>query len=233
MFIINPQYAYLALCIGFLLVWVLIYTYSPMTRHEQLRMSLVSIPGGPLSELLYFRDYWYPESAFPIRIGPIHTIVEDMLFAFAFAGIVTTLYQIAVSRSLQRELTLNGGARYTCLGVAIISLLLIWLGANSIFATSIGFLVGTAWMIRQRSDLMWPAMLSGFLTALTMFVVYLVGYHVVANSEELLAGIWKLHQTEWGSKRVVGIPVTELVWAFAFGTLFGPLYAFGRRMRYV
>jgi type IV secretory pathway TrbD component len=159
MFVLNPQYAYLALCVGFVLVWILIYTYSPSTRREQLQMSLICIPGGPLSELLYFRDYWYPESAFPIRIGRIHTIVEDMLFAFAFAGITTVLYQIAVGRSLQRDSTLVGGSRYACLIVTIVSVLLIWGGTNSIFATALGFLAGALWMIARRPDLAWPGAL--------------------------------------------------------------------------
>lgn len=234
MFTLNPQYAYLVLCAGFVLVWILIYTFSPMTRHEQFRMSLVSIPGGPLSELLYFRDYWYPESAFSLRLGPIHTLVEDCLFAFTFAGITATLYQIVRGRYLIAGSHLKGGVRQSCLLVAIVSLPLIFLGeVNSIFATSVGFLFGTAWMVWCRPDLWRPALTSGFLVMLMMLTVYLGGYYAVANSEDILRNIWKLYETPWGTRRVMGIPATELIWAFSFGTLFGPLYAFGLRKRYV
>ncbi|MFZ1626745.1 MAG: hypothetical protein WAT81_03020 [Candidatus Moraniibacteriota bacterium] len=233
MFIINLQYAYLLLCAEFLIVWALIYTYSPLTRHEQIRMSLVSIPGGPLSELLYFRDYWYPQSAFPIRIGPIHTVVEDMLFAFAFAGIVVAFYPFVMRWRLRSNPALSGGVRIAAIVVALTSFFFIWIGVNSIFATSIGFLAAAAWMVARRPGLGWSALWSGVLASLTMFTMYLVGYHIIANSEELLAGVWLLHQTIWGERRVAGIPVTELIWAFSFGTLFGPLYAFGRRKYYV
>lgn len=233
MFTLHPQYAYLVLCSGFVLVWILIYTYIPFTRHEQLRMSVACIPGGPLSELLYFRDYWYPESAFPLQLGPIHTLVEDSLFAFAFAGITTTLYQIVRGHYLIAGSNLKGGARQSCLLVAIVSLSLIFLGElNSIFATSIGFLMGAAWMVWRRPDLFWPALGSGFLVMLMMLAVYLAGYYAVENSEDILRNIWKLYEAPWGSRRMAGIPLTELIWAFSFGTFFGPLYAFGLHKRY-
>lgn len=232
MFVLNPQYVYLVFCAGFLLVWMIIYTYSPTTRHEQLQMSLISVPGGPLSEILYLRDYWHPISAFPIKIGPVHTVVEDLLFAFAFSGIVATLYQLFARKELKSNPALGGGMRLACASVAVASLLLVWFGINSIYATSIGFLVGTIWMVSRRPDLLKPAIASGILVGLGYFGCLGVFYGLVANIEELSKLYWKLDGTSLDI-RFVGIPITELIWAFSFGTLFGPLYAFGRRMSYV
>lgn len=233
MFILNPQYAYLVFCVGFLVVWATIYVYSPMTRHEQFLISLVAIPGGPLIELLYLRDYWYPVSAFPIKIGPVHTVIEDMLFAFAFSGIVTTLYQLFIKKGLEYyDQTLQGGARNSLFRATIISLILIWFGINSIYATSIGFLAGAQLMISRRPDLIKPALWSGVLVSLSYLGCLAVFYGLVANIEELSRLYWKLNGTSLDI-RFFGIPITELSWAFSFGTFFGPFYAFGHRMRYV
>ncbi|MFZ3032305.1 MAG: lycopene cyclase domain-containing protein [Candidatus Moraniibacteriota bacterium] len=232
MFVLNPQYAYLVFCVGFLVVWVFIYTYSPMTRHEQLQMSLISIPGGPLSELLYLRDYWHPMSAFPVKIGPVHTVIEDMLFAFAFSGIVAVLYQLFTRRSLESDSAVRSGVRVACASAAIVSLFLVWLGINSIYATSAGFFVGALWMVSRRPDLRRPAILSGILVSLGYLGCLVVFYGLVANIDELSQSFWKLHDTNLDI-RLVGIPITELIWAFSFGSLFGPLYAFGRHKRYV
>ncbi len=195
-------------------------------------MSLISVPGGPLSEILYLRDYWHPISAFPIKIGPVHTVVEDLLFAFAFSGIVATLYQLFARKELKSNPALGGGMRLACASVAVASLLLVWFGINSIYATSIGFLVGTIWMVSRRPDLLKPAIASGILVGLGYFGCLGVFYGLVANIEELSKLYWKLDGTSLDI-RFVGIPITELIWAFSFGTLFGPLYAFGRRMSYV
>ena len=232
MFVLNPQYVYLIFCAGFLLVWMIIYTYSPATRHEQLQMSFISVPGGPLIEILYLRDYWHPVSAVPVKIGPVHTVVEDMLFAFAFSGIVAVLYQLFTRKGLKSDPALDGGVRIACASVVVISLLLVWFGINSIYATSIGFLVGTGWMVSQRPDLMKPAIWSGVLVGLGYLGCVVVFYGLVANIEELSKLYWKLDGTNLDI-RFAGIPITELIWAFSFGTLFGPLYAFGRRMSYI
>jgi hypothetical protein len=232
MFIINPQYVYLVFCVGFLIVWTFIYWYSPGTRTEQLWMSVIAIPGGPLSEVLYLRDYWYPPSAFPIRIGSVHTIVEDMMFAFTFTGITTTLYQIFTKQSLRSDPALQGGATIAFSGFVIASLFLVWWGINSIYATSVGFLVGAAWMVWRRPDLIKPSIGSGTLISLGYLLCLFGMYTTVANIEELSDAYWTIDGTPLDI-RLVGVPATELIWAFSFGTFFGPLYAFIRRMRYV
>lgn len=230
MFVVDVQYAYLVAHLPYVFMWIGLYVYFPHVRQALLGMSLVCSVGGPLSELLYFRDYWSPESAFPIRIGPIHTVVEDLLFAFTFTGIVSVMYQTVRSKVLMSDQTLPGGARYACLAVAIISLLLVWLGVRTIYATMAGFLSGTLYMLSWRKDLARVSVESGGLTVLVMAAGHTLAYLLIANSDEVVQRFWYSTYTEvWGKWSVLAV---ELIWAFAFGTLFGPLYAFARRKRY-
>jgi len=172
-----------------------------------------------------------PESILPIQVGPLHFMVEDALNAFVFTGIVSVAYQVVHRERLVPDEKLAGGARYACRVVAMVSLPFVWLGMNAIFATTIGFLSGTIFMVIRRRDLVRVSLWSGGLALLTMLTSYFVAYSLITNSDQIIPRFWHYTYTEqWGKWGVLAV---ELLWAFSFGTLFGPLYAFGRRMRYV
>ena len=230
MFVVDIQYAYLVAHLPYILMWIGLYVFFPLVRHALVWMSLVCALGGPLSAPLFVPSYWMPESAFSVRIGSFKFMIEDVINASVFTGIVSAMYQAVHSKVLVDDRSLSGGARYACLTVAFVSLLLVAF-INAIFATAAGFLAGALYVVHRRGDLAQASIESGGLAVLSMAIGHTLAYLLIVNGDEVVRRFWHFTYTEvWGK---AGVLAVELVWAFAFGTFFGPLYAFGRRMRYV
>jgi hypothetical protein len=54
-------------------------------------MSVLFVPVGIISELLYFRDYWLPQSVASFTIAGVPVLLEDVLFGFAIGGIAAVV----------------------------------------------------------------------------------------------------------------------------------------------
>lgn len=190
---IPMRYAYLFLAIGFGIVWTLFFVFYPETRKMQLRISLLSIPLGPIIEILYFQDYWHPLSVCEINFGSFRLLIEDIAFVFFFTGLTGMLAHISGKTII--NLKLKAKKSYL-VGIGLVSILislpLFWMGLNSILATSVGFLgLATVIAVKKQGTVKY-ALRCGLLTALTMFVVYVIQFHSVANSEELIRSTWLL-----------------------------------------
>lgn len=225
---IPSQQAYFMLTIPFMIIWVLLYVFNKRTRKEQLMMSLMLIPLGTLTEILYFQDYWRPLSILQVNIGPIWLLLEDFLFVFAISGIGAVMYEILFHKRIAKKKK-NFHKKYGLFTIIIISILLtlalFYLGINSIFATTIGFAVFALLIILQRRDLLADSLLSGLCVMLTLFVAYTIFYNFITNTEEIVKQQWLLYGTPL-DKRIFNIPFTELIWGFSAGMFVGPLYAF-------
>ncbi len=231
---IDFKYAYLILDIPFFVIWVLFFLLSKETRKEQLIMSVLFIPAGPLSELLYFSDYWAPASVFSFSIGPVIVYIEDLIFAFALGGVGSVIYEAIFSKILSVP---KGSVHYVIAipliilvgGLVTVSLFL--LGVNSIFATSLGFIVAALLIVSQRKDLFIDSLLSGVLITVIMFIAYGVLIVFIPNTNELIRQGWLLYGTQFDI-RILGIPLTEMMWYFTWGMVAGPLYEFARKMKF-
>ena len=84
--IISFSSAYFILTIPFIIIWLLLFIFSKKTRKEQLIMSILFLPVGTLSEIIYFQDYWNPGSILFTQIGSIRILLEDFIFSFCIAG---------------------------------------------------------------------------------------------------------------------------------------------------
>ena len=226
---INFHYAYLALDIPFIIAWILIFIFSKSTRKEQLTMSLLFLPTGTISELLYFQDYWNPASILSANIGPIHFLFEDFIFSFAIMGIGVVIFNIIFKRLKYELLKPVNGAFFFILQAVIAVLmsliLFFFFGINSIFATSFGFLSSAILILILRKDLIFNSIMSGILMASLMFACYLSLIYLVANTENLLRQGWLIYGTPLDI-RIFHVPLTEIIWGFAFGMFIGPLYEF-------
>jgi hypothetical protein len=95
----------------------------------------------------------------------------------------------------------------------------LWLaGFNSIVAASIAALVMVLFFSRGDAELVRRASIGGLAAVILMFTTYWVGFFVSTNTEAVLASIWLLYDEPLG-ERLVGVPVTELLWAMSFGSL--------------
>ena len=231
---INLQAGYLCLTLPFLLVWLILFIYARKTRHQQLFMSLLVMPLGPFSEIIYFRDYWRPLSIFAFSIGSFHIYPEDLLFGFAIGGIGAIVYEVFFHKhlgKLHEKIHPHIQTAIIAFIVLCIMYFLLNIGLNSIFATSIGLVFGALLIVVQRKDLLAVSFWSGICVMLTMFLCYFLLYHIVTNVDQLLKQGWLLSNTPLGL-RIFHIPATEMVWGFSWGMMAGPLYAFSRNLKF-
>lgn len=196
-------------------------------------MSIITLPLGPILEILYFQDYWLPGSIFSFSIGSVRILIEDLIFVFSVSGVASVLYEIFLRKHLIRlpkKIHYFFGLPVILLIGAIVTYTFFILGMNSIFATSIGFVLVALLMSIQRHDLFKDALGSGLTLTIVMFIGYISLSWLVLNGEEILQTGWFLH----GSKldvRFINVPLTEIIWYFAYGMMIGPLYEFTKKMR--
>ncbi|MDX1521558.1 MAG: hypothetical protein R3264_08015, partial [Anaerolineae bacterium] len=84
--------------IGSLFVAVLfvgLLLFRPDLKRQGLIPALIFSPYGPISELIYFRDYWLPEPVLPpmVLFGQSF-LTEDLIFAFGIVGLMSVAYDV-------------------------------------------------------------------------------------------------------------------------------------------
>lgn len=221
--------AYLTLTTPFIVIWLALFLIRKDTRKEQLIMSCLVAIIGPISEIFYFRDYWIPESILPIFVGKFPLMIEDVLFGFAIGGIAAVIYEILFRKKLSKlSKHSKHSVRFIYIALTFILTLLglIGFGINSIYASTIGFVVCAIILILIRHDLFVNAIGSGLGVMIVMFLSYFFLFNILAsNTEELLKQGWLIHNSTL-DMRIANIPLTEMAWGFAWGFLAGPLYEF-------
>ena len=104
------------------------------------------------------------------------------------------------------------------LGIIITSSLLAATGVNSILITSgIALMIVLVASLRNGS-LASRAAIGGISAMTALFAVYAAGFLLSTNTEFVLQNIWLLYGTSL-DMRIVGVPLTELLWGLAFGAL--------------
>jgi hypothetical protein len=211
---IPSEFAYSALAAALLMVWGVLYALNPGGRRAQIRASLLFLMFIPF-EFFYLTDYWRPAKHPSIQLFSGYLGLEDLVFAFSFGGIVAAIVSI-----FDRKYNHGGWSRaaWVALGTFLVSLALWWAGINSIIAASIAALLAVLAFTFRDAELIRRASIGGLAAGLLMFTTYMAGFLLSANTEAILATIWLLYDAPLG-ERLAGVPVTELIWALAFGAL--------------
>jgi hypothetical protein len=211
----SYQLSYFVYSLIFLGAWIVLFALRPDLRRDMLLFSLVIAPLGPASEIWFLRDYWQRPT---ITGQPIS--IEDAVFAFAIGGIAFSLY-----KTLFRLTSAPPSAKQpqrlwliaACGVINFSSMLLLtgWLGVNSIFSSSLAFVVGTLVIWRLRPDLIRPSLASGLLSLILFMVVY-----------QLMRILFPGALARWctgcnpSGVMILGVSLEEMLWDFTWG-LFG------------
>lgn len=219
------RYAYLVLSLSFaapLAIMLLI-------RKDLAKLALLAGSFGgvaaAMAEVFYFRDYWRPPSMFGIAtISP-----EDVIFGFSISVLAVITYLVLRRKQLITTATSHGhGKIYLSLFVCgLLSMLVfnVWLGINSIFVSSIAFLLCSLIMLSIRRDLIAIAIYSMVAITLLTLVVYIVLFDFFFK--EFWHRYWLLHDTPYGGLLVFGhVPLTELLWYFSWAAAGSVSYPF-------
>jgi len=163
---ITFDYAYFTLTIPFVILWCLIYIFSKRTRKEQVIMSVLMISIGLLLETFYFNDYWTPHSILSFTIRKFNIFIEDILFFLSIGGISTVGYEIIFRKHLIKIKNYKIHVTQTLFIILAIIIIMMFgllaLGLNSIFATSLAFIVGALLITSYRNDLFKDYLMAGF-----------------------------------------------------------------------
>ncbi|OGG53537.1 hypothetical protein A2851_03785 [Candidatus Kaiserbacteria bacterium RIFCSPHIGHO2_01_FULL_53_29] len=225
---LDSQFFYFTLTVPFVLLWLVVFWISPSTRRELIRSSILfALAGVVVENLFYFHDYWRPQGISAFHIGTFVIYPEFILFGGSLGGIAATAYQVCFRTTLIGSEKAHVKSRIVFVtAVFFATTLLAWqAGINSIFATSLGAVAISLGVVYIRRDLLVPAFMSGILTLGVMVVSYTIFLLAIGNIEEIGQRAWLLYGSDLDI-RLLGIPITELVWGFSVGSAIGILRAF-------
>jgi hypothetical protein len=206
-------YDFLLLALLFCLPPLLIAAVRPDLRPLMRTAALLALPFA-LTERFFYPAYWSPTFLFDL-IQTLGFGLEDLLFVAAFGAFAATAYPAFANRSFVTDgaprLRLAAGLIVAAIGLAVG---LHATGLSMYTATIVAeFAVLVALLIRARA-LALPALLGG------AFVTVLYGFLCLLYAA-LLPGIFDRvwHTEGLFDRAIAGIPLEELLYAFASGAL--------------
>lgn len=219
--ILNP---WLTSSLGLLAIWIAIFILKPNVRKEMFWISLFTMPAG-LTEPLFVPEYWNPPSLFNLAQTTGFDI-ESLIFSFSIGGIGSVLYELIVKtrhKKLSAQEKHSKMHRFHPLALfsPLIAFLILYLFTklNPIYSTSISMLVGSVATVLCRPDLKKKVLIGG-VSFLSLYFVFFVLFNLIYP--DLVQTAWNLQAIS--GIIILGVPVEELMFAFAFGTLWSGLY---------
>ena len=153
---------------------------------------------NPLSELLYFRDYWRPDSLF----GKGNISIEDVIFGASIYALAFVTYPFLTGKKLNskpRRLAKSQLLSVLLYLGAVGSILLISnlvLGINSVVATGLACTLVTMVIFIKRSDLVLPSIFTSAVFLLVVCAGYALALDVIARIYLKLGGCSGI--SRWG-----------------------------------
>ena len=219
----SDHYVWLVWSAAFLVPWLLLFLGFPRHRRAMLWASVLTAPFG-LTEPLFVPRYWNPPSLFDLaqRTG---FDLESLIFCFGIGGVGTVLYTIATNqdlRRLPREERRRHRHRYhgALLAAPVVAFpifcLLPW---NPIYAAIAAMALGGVATIACRFDLKGNTLVGGALFAAYYAIFVLL---LEATAPGYIGRVWNL--AALSGIVVLGIPLEELLFGFAFGAYWSGIY---------
>lgn len=207
------QFTYITAVFIVAIVWLLLFLNKPY-RKEMLVMSFVFAPYAIL-DLIFIRDYWNPLTFLGGKFG-----IETFLFAFFIGGIASVIYEEFRRAKLVRSIREPGWILFGFGSILLVTFLgVIYSGLNSIYALFAVYIFGALFIANERSDLISDMLGSALTFGLLSFFLYLVW---IALFPGVIQSWWKLENIS--GILVFGVPLEEILFAFGFGMVAGPLY---------
>ncbi len=223
----NYHYAYFVGTVIFWIAWAACFLAGKSYRREIRWGTLLACPTA-LTSPLFVPSYWHPESLFNLDLR-IRVGIEDFLWAAAVGGIAAVIGEILLADNLSGVRSRRRHRHYWPFAMiaAVFALLdhFHWLPVMDNVA--IAAAAGIVLFALLRPDLI-PLMI---LSTTSFVVLYLFLY---------LAVLWLYpdfvvdfyNPAALSGKNILGVPIEELLFAGAFGSIWsvGYEYAYGYRL---
>ena len=221
--VISDRYVWFVWASAFLIPWGGLFLSLPRFRRVMLLSSIGTMPFG-LTEPLFVPRYWNPPSLFDLaqRTG---FDLESLIFTFAIGGVGVVLYDGMTRRALWPiDVRERHGARHryhhAALLVPIVAFPLLGLLAwNPIYPAILAMALGGAATVACRPDLKWNTLIGGLLFAAYYAIFMLL---LEWSAPGYIARVWNLSPLT--GVLIEGIPLEELLFAFAFGVYWSGIY---------
>jgi hypothetical protein len=222
-------YSFLILCVLLLIPGILIFTIRRDLRKPMAIVAVSAIPFA-FTEFLFYPEYWEPRFLFDLadRIG---FGIEDFLFVAGLGAFTSTVYPFIFSRKLTPMTATTAGNPLraavpiiVALGLASVlylaSVPMIWgcVPIMLLIAVGIGVL---------RPDLRRASLWGGILSAGFYFFICLILGGIIPD---VFALNW--HAEKFSNLYLLGVPLEEIAYAFAAGTVAAVFYPFAFRYRF-
>lgn len=204
------------------IVWLVVFLLRKDLRKQQIIFSVFTAPLAPITQYLWFyNDYWRPEYIYGFNIGNVPTGIEELLFAFFVGGIAGVIYEV-IFRKKRKFGKPRHGTTLSLFALGFISsFVLIALGINSIWATSISLFLVAIIMISIDKDLIKDALYTSVFLTLIAIILYLIWLRLYPG---VLKQFWIV--SSFSGITIMGIPIEELAWFFSAGLCGGVFYEF-------
>lgn len=218
------EYVWLIWSIILLAIWAVIYLLKREVRKEMLKMSLITMLFG-LTEPLFVPEYWFPPSLFDLAKNTGFDI-ESLIFSFSIGGLGTVLYNLIFKRrfakipNTERNHVRHNLHVYILLVPVFVFLALsLFTSLNHIYCGILAMFIGGLATLYCRPDLKGKSWVGGFLFMALYFVYF---ESILPFHPQYVELYWNLENLT--RILILGIPIEELLFAFAFGVYWSSLY---------
>lgn len=220
----SMQYVWLIWSLLILFIWVIVLKLNKHLRKEMLWASIGTAPLG-LTEPLFVPSYWNPPSLFDLaqRTG---FDIESIIFSFAVGGLAAVLYEsIFKVRHMVMTEEERHHKRHRLHLLALTSPVIIFIilatitNWNNIYCAIVAMFLGGIAALLCRPDLKKKIWVGGLLFLGLYFIIFLSLVKVFPN---YVQNVWNLSHIS--GILILGIPLEELLFAFALGMLWSSFY---------
>src|SRR3989344_385267 len=226
----NYGYTYILIGVGFGLIWLVFWFFNRKLRSEMLVMSIIFGILGPISNILFIKDWWSPLTIDGTAVG----FIDSAFVGFVIGGVTGVLYEWFQRITLRKSsISLNRNEHVWFLLMVPISLAIFFGGfyllhLNSFITSTFALFIPAVVILWRRKDLIIDAFSSGILLVVAAMLVY--------NFVELLTPGWVNAFWQWQNVpklTFLNTPIDDIAHYFFLGLFGGPLYEYweGRRLR--
>lgn len=232
---IDYKLIYLICTLVIFAIYILVLLIRKDLRKIMLITSALLVLTGPVSEILFYKDYWYPPTFLDIQIFGIRILIEDFLFAFVAPTLGALLYLILFNHHLDGKLTSikNYILRFSLFALP---LLILFFGItligniNSILSITISALINSAVILYVRRDLLKTFFITSLLSGAATFFFYYIIILIIGKS--YLYSVWLLNHQLFGFHFLGSvIPLTEVLFSAAVMPFIAILILFSSKLK--
>lgn len=232
---LDNKIIYLLGTIILLLIYVCVFIARKDLRKIMLISSTVILPFGPLTEIFFFKDYWFPPSFLEIHILGIKVLPEDIFYAFTAPVLGGFLYILIFNIKLNGTIAnikifllkfyiLAFGFMVLFTGITLITKI------NSIFSCTISASIISIVILYKRKDLIETFLKTAITAAPITFIAYYLCLLIFGNT--YLYSVWLLNPKVYGLYFLgADIPLTEVMFSLFVFPFVGVLILFSTNLK--